>query len=91
MTDRLDHLARLAGIELDADERDRIKRQLDALQSLIDALPDEVEDVGNPHAVRLPLRADVPEDPLPVEAVEALMPRSRDGWLDLPPVRDRES
>lgn len=91
MTDPVEHLARLAGIDLDPGERDRIAHQLNQLQTLIDALPVEVPDAGNPQRVDLPLREDEPRAPLEPDVVAALMSRVSGAWLDLPPVREDES
>lgn len=91
MTDRVERLARLAGIDLDAAERERLSRHLADLQNLIDALPDETAEPGNPHSVELELREDEPAAPLGLEVVEELLRARHDTWLELPPVREVES
>ena len=40
MTDPVEHLARLAGLELTGEERSSLQRHLEALQSLLDSLPE---------------------------------------------------
>ena len=91
MTDPVDHLARLAGIDLDPGERVRIARHLAELQKLIDALPDDTTEVGNPHAVELSLREDEPGAALPADVVAALFRTNPGSWLDLPPVREDDA
>lgn len=91
MTGDIDHLARLAGIQLDPHEREQLARQLAALQELIDGLPEATQDSGSPGAVDLTLRPDEPAAPLPAGDVEELMLRRVGGWLDLPPVREDET
>jgi Asp-tRNA(Asn)/Glu-tRNA(Gln) amidotransferase C subunit len=86
----LDHLARLAGLELSPQERLELQRRLALLQDLIRALPDADPDQGPArNEPRTPLRSDRPEDALPVEiALRSTASRS-DGWLDCPEVGER--
>ena len=91
MTDLVDRLARLAGLELDPSERERLVRHLAALQTLIDALPEEFAEVGNPNAVDLVPRPDDAGKPLRLEVVSGLNQFRHGPWVDLPPVHESDS
>lgn len=89
MSDHIDHLARLSGLRLDGEERERLRVGLAALQSLIDALP-----AADDHSVStscvpdLPLRADEPGVGPPTDLALSRVPSRAGGWLDSPPVRE---
>jgi Asp-tRNA(Asn)/Glu-tRNA(Gln) amidotransferase C subunit len=91
VTDPVDRLARLAGLELDPSERERLVRHLAALQTLIDALPEELAEVGNPNAVELVPRPDEPGKPLSLEIVAGLNQFRHGPWVDLPPVHEGDT
>ena len=89
MTDYIDHLARLGGLRLDGEERERLRVGLAALQSLIAELPAAEEESGAAsRAPVLPLRADEPEPGLPVDVALACAASRAGDWLDSPPVRE---
>jgi hypothetical protein len=80
----LERLARLAAIDPRPEESDELRRRLQALQALIDALPDEVDEAGHLLPTDLVLRVDEPGPALD----RSLVDRLGDGLVDLPPVRE---
>lgn len=77
-TEQLEHLASLARIALDDDERETLQRQLEriigAVQTLA-ALPlDDVEPLRHAAQIETPLREDEPQRGLPREAALAAAP-----------------
>jgi aspartyl-tRNA(Asn)/glutamyl-tRNA(Gln) amidotransferase subunit C len=91
----VDHVARLARLELSEDERDRFGRQLthilDYCATLNELDTERVEPTS--HVVELTnvVRDDVPAPPLPRDAVLASAPEQEGGYFKVPPVIDPES
>jgi Asp-tRNA(Asn)/Glu-tRNA(Gln) amidotransferase C subunit len=89
VTDPVDRLAELAGLELSDQERTLLRDRLAVLQTLIDALPDDAPGSAPVRAAPpIPLREDEPGTPLPVDEVVGMMPARERSWLDVPPVRE---
>ena len=84
MSADLERLAQLAGIDPGPGASGELRRRLEALQGLIEALPDEVEEAGPLLAPDLVLRVDEPGPALD----RSLVDRLGDGLVDLPPVRE---
>ena len=100
MSDRLSpdvvaKVARLARLELTADELDRATHQLgDMLDHFadIDALDlSDVEPINQPYPLRNVLRDDVEQPCLDRDEVLAAAPKSEDGRFWVPPVLGGES
>lgn len=92
-SERIDHLARLAAIELTPDERQRVAADLDRIVALIAAL-DEVDTAGvEPlvHSVDAvqPLRADAATESAEPARYQRIAPRAEDGLYLVPQVVER--
>lgn len=86
----LDHLGRLARIDLSADERERIGAELERMLGLIDALraiPVEgLVPLAHPHDAALALRADHATEPDRHAELLALAPETHGGYYLVPRV-----
>jgi aspartyl-tRNA(Asn)/glutamyl-tRNA(Gln) amidotransferase subunit C len=86
------HVARLARLELDADEVDRMQRDLGKILAYVaelDALPTEgVPQTAHVAAERAPLRPDTPVPSLKTEQALAEAPRRAIGGFAVPAFMD---
>jgi aspartyl-tRNA(Asn)/glutamyl-tRNA(Gln) amidotransferase subunit C len=86
----LDHLGRLARLALSPDEREPLRRDLEQVLGLFDALRavpvDGVEPLAHPHDVALRLRPDAVTESDQHEAMLALAPEARGGYYLVPQV-----
>ena len=91
----VDHVARLARLELSDEERDLFTRQLCALLEHFAALQHLRTDGVEPtsHVVELTnvAREDVPRAGLPREAILGSAPEREDGFFKVPPVIEPEA
>ncbi len=91
----VDHVARLARLELSSDERDRFRRQLTNILEYCATLNelDTESVVPTSHVVSVTnvFRDDVPAASLPREAVLAAAPEHQDGFFKVPPIIETES
>ncbi|MDQ7819697.1 MAG: Asp-tRNA(Asn)/Glu-tRNA(Gln) amidotransferase subunit GatC [Armatimonadota bacterium] len=90
----VDHVARLARLELTADERARLARQLSHILEYFARL-DRLDTEGvepTSHVVEMSnvFRDDVPGTPLPREVVLASAPEHEDGFFKVPPILEWE-
>ena len=86
MTDPVEHLARLAGLELTAEERSSLQAHLEALQSLLDSLPEEGAVTPDPARIPCPRRPDVASGALEAGGYESIGIPGPGAWIDMPPV-----
>jgi aspartyl-tRNA(Asn)/glutamyl-tRNA(Gln) amidotransferase subunit C len=91
----VDHVARLARLELSEDERDRFGRQLTNILEYCATLneldTERVEPTSHVVEFTNVVRDDVPAAPLPRDAVLASAPEQEDGYFKVPAVIDPES
>jgi len=84
----VEHVARLARLALDADEKERMRRQLDAILGYVEQLRRVNTDGVEPTAHVLPLvnvlRDDEVRPSYPVEAMLANAPDVQDGQFRVP-------
>ena len=84
----VEHVARLARLALDADEKERMRSQLDAILGYVEQLRRVNTDGVEPTAHVLPLvnvlRDDEVRPSYPVEAMLANAPDARDGQFRVP-------
>lgn len=82
------HVARLARLELDDAQLDRVTKQLDAILEYvaqIEALStDDVEPMAHPIALRNVLREDALKPSLPREEALRNAPKQRQGFFEVP-------
>lgn len=90
----VDHVARLARLELSPDERDRLTVQLGAILEYcakLNELPtDEVEPTSHVIVMTNVFREDAVGTPLPRDAVLAGAPEQEDGFFKVPPIIEAE-
>jgi aspartyl-tRNA(Asn)/glutamyl-tRNA(Gln) amidotransferase subunit C len=90
----VDHVARLARLELTEEERDRFRRQLtsilDYCSTLNELQTEHVEPTSHVIALTNVARDDVPAAPLARDAVLATAPEHEDGYFKVPPVLETE-
>jgi aspartyl-tRNA(Asn)/glutamyl-tRNA(Gln) amidotransferase subunit C len=92
--EQVEHIATLARLGLDAEERARLREQLSSILDIMEQLRDiETADIP-PTAQVIPLdpvlRDDVVQPSLPVEQVLANAPRSEGGFIKVNAVLDHE-
>lgn len=91
----VDHVARLARLELSADERQRFTEQLssilDYLAKLNELSTDHIEPTSHVIAMTNVLREDVVGTSLPRDLVLAGAPAHEDGFFKVPPILETES
>ena len=92
--DDVAHLARLAHIEMSAEELDRMAGELavivDSVKSVSEAAGDDVPATSHPIPLTNVFREDVPVPALPVEDVLAGAPGSEDGKFLVPQILGEE-
>lgn len=90
----VDHVARLARLELSPDERERLVHELAAilehLAKLNELSTDGVEPTSHVIPMTNVLRDDIVETSLPREAVLAAAPEHDDGFFKVPPIIETE-
>jgi aspartyl-tRNA(Asn)/glutamyl-tRNA(Gln) amidotransferase subunit C len=90
----VEHVARLARLELTEDERDRFRRQLtsilDYCSTLNELETEHVEPTSHVIALTNVSRDDVPAAPLARDAFLAATPDHEDGYVKVPPVLETE-
>ena len=86
MTDPVEHLARLAGLELTDAERSSLRPRLEVLQSLLDALPEAGQAASDPSRIPCPRRSDEPTGTLDADGHESIGIPESGSWIDMPPV-----
>lgn len=92
--EQVEHIATLARLGLDAEERARLREQLSSILDIMEQLRDiETADIS-PTAQIIPLapvlRADVVQPSLPIEQVLANAPRSEGGFIKVNAVLDNQ-
>lgn len=92
--DVVDRVARLARLDLSAEERDRFTRQLasilDYCAQLNELATGDVEPTSHVLAMTNVFRDDVADTPLPRDAVLAGAPEHEEGFFRVPPVIETE-
>ncbi|OLC31182.1 MAG: asparaginyl/glutamyl-tRNA amidotransferase subunit C [Armatimonadetes bacterium 13_1_40CM_64_14] len=90
----VDHVARLARLELTEEERDHFRRQLTSILdycSMLNELDTEhIEPTSHVITLTNVVRDDIPDAPLAREAVLAAAPEHEDGYFKVPPVLEME-
>ena len=89
----VEHVARLARLALGADEKDRMRRQLDAILGYVEQLRrvDSAGDEPTTHVLPLVnvMREDEVRPSYPAEAMLANAPDARDGQLLVPRILEK--
>jgi aspartyl-tRNA(Asn)/glutamyl-tRNA(Gln) amidotransferase subunit C len=90
----VEHVARLARLELSDEERRRFARQLGSILEYCATLneldTERVEATSHVLTITNVFRDDVPGTPLPRDAVLAAAPEHEDGFFKVPPVIETE-
>lgn len=91
----VDHVARLARLELSEEERVRFTEQLnsilDYLAKLNELNTDNVDPTSHVIAMTNVLREDAVGTPLPRDLILASAPAQEDGFFKVPPILETES
>jgi aspartyl-tRNA(Asn)/glutamyl-tRNA(Gln) amidotransferase subunit C len=84
----VEHVARLARLELDDDELDRFTAELGVIlehaEDIAGLMLDDVEPTAHPLSLRNVARADEVRPSLPRDEVLAAAPSIEDGWFRVP-------
>ncbi len=90
----VDHVARLARLDLSEEERATLAQQLRHILEYFARLDEldteDVEPTSHVVEMRNVFREDVPGTPLPREAVLRSAPEHEDGFFKVPPILDAE-
>jgi aspartyl-tRNA(Asn)/glutamyl-tRNA(Gln) amidotransferase subunit C len=86
----IEHLARLANLDLDPDERDRLAKDLGAILEYVERLADTEEGTALEIPSMTQLREDTPTPPLPSGIAVSVAPERHNELFKVPPVLGSE-